>query len=156
MGKLKYIVSVYFSFFSLLSFPQGFNSDKVELANFLTRMYKMQPFEGVKVVSDYDGTYLLSVLTLNRGKYETESKMYRVAGVKAMSQASRFFNGSYVTTDLMIKTTEKSDESIETEMVERIKEQSAGYIQSLELLTNFSVNDKEEVFIYYKQIEKSE
>ena len=54
---------------------QGYNYEKTALTNFLIRMYRNAPFEGVRVVSDYDHSYLLSALTLDPNKYEDESKM---------------------------------------------------------------------------------
>ena len=72
---------------------QGYNTEKTALTNFLVRMYENAPFEGVRAVDDYEQQYLISVLTLEKAKYPNESAMFRVAGVKAMSQASRFFNG---------------------------------------------------------------
>lgn len=131
---------------------QGYNVDKTALANFLERMYNNAPFEGVRVVEDYDNTYLLSVLSLDRTKYENASVMSRVASVKAMSQASRFFNGSQITSDLIIYTTERSDGTVNTEMVEYINEHSVGFVHQLELLINFTV-DGRDVFMYYKKIE---
>ena len=130
----------------------GYNVDKTALANFLERMYNNAPFEGDRVVEDYDNTYLLSVLSLDRTKYENASVMSRVASVKAMSQASRFFNGSQITSDLIINTTERSDGTVNTEMVEYINEHSVGFVHQLELLINFTV-DGRDVFMYYKKIE---
>lgn len=131
---------------------QGLNAEKVELTNFLTRMYKAEPFEGVKVVTDYDNSYLLSVLTLDKSKYPNQSALNRVAGVKAMSQANQFFNGSSISTDMIIKTVEKSDGTIETEIVENIKENSFGYVKALEQLTSFDDKDGRKVFIYFKKM----
>lgn len=133
-------------------YSQGFNSEKSEMSLFLTRMYEAEPFEGVRVFTDYENSYLLSVLTLDRSKYTSESVMYRVASVKATSQTSRFFNGSKITSDLIITTKENKDGVTETETIEYINENTLGYVESLELLTNFSKEGKE-VFIYYVKIQ---
>ncbi|MCR5134703.1 MAG: hypothetical protein K6B12_03620 [Clostridiales bacterium] len=103
-------------------------------------------------MDDYNQQYLISVLTLEKSKYTNESAMFRVAGVKAMSQASRFFNGSSITSDLIIKTTEKSDGIGDTEMIETINEKSVGFVKSLELLTNFDIENGRMVFIYFTPI----
>lgn len=134
------------------SFAQSYNQDHTALANFLTRMYENAPFEGVRLVDDYDNQYLMSVLALNKEKYTSESTMNRVASVKASSQASRFFNGSEITSDLIIRTTEKSDGTSDTEMIENIKEKSIGYVKALELLTSFDNEKGERVFIYITPI----
>lgn len=132
---------------------QNYNSDNIALTNFLVRMYHNAPFEGIRIVKDYDNSYLLSVLTLDNTKYPNESIMNRVASVKAMSQASRFFNGSKITSELIIYISEKSkDSSRDTETIEKIHEHSVGYVKALELLTNFPDVNGRQVFIFYKRI----
>ena len=44
----------------------------------------------------------------------------RVASVKAMSEASRFFNASQITMDLVITTKDDGQSNITTEMLEEI------------------------------------
>lgn len=121
---------------------------KTALANFLVRMYENAPFDGVKAVEDYDNAYLMSVVKLDKAKYKSESALNRVSQVKAMSQASRFFNGSDITDDMIIRTTEKSDGASEIEIIENIREHSAGYVKQLEHLTNFIAPDGQQVFIF--------
>lgn len=133
---------------------QNYNAERTALTNFLIRMYNSAPFEGVKVVDDYDNTYLLSVLSLDKSKYPNESAMNRVASVKAMSQASRFFNGSNITSEMIIRTSEKSDGSGDTGIIENIKENSIGYVKQLEILTNFPAReDNWQVFMFFKKID---
>ena len=132
-------------------FAQGYNEERTALTNFLTRMYNHAPFEGVRLVDDYDNTYLISVLALDPTRYDTESALNRVASVRAMSQASRFFNGSSITSDLIIRTSEKSDGSSDTEIIEFISERSAGYVRELEMLTTFKRENGEQVFIFFKK-----
>ena len=134
---------------------QSYNMERTELANFLVRMCEHAPFEGVRVVDDYEHQYLMSVLLLDPAKYgNNESTMNRVAGVKAMSQASRFFNGSDITSDLIIRTSEKSDGSADTEMIEEIKEHSIGYVKALEMLTSFDDSNGKRVFVFITEINK--
>lgn len=134
---------------------QSYNAELTALTNFLVRMYNNAPFEGVRVVEDYEEAYLLSVLALEKSKYPNESTMDRVASVKAMSQASRFFNGSNITSDLIIRTSEKSDGSSDTEIIENIKENSVGYVKQLEMLTNFPSKEDAgwQVFMYFKKLD---
>lgn len=148
----KIILTMLLLFSSIALSAQGYNAEKTSLTNFLVRMYENAPFEGVRAVDDYEQQYLISVLSLEKAKYPNESAMYRVAGVKAMSQASRFFNGSNITSDLIIRTTEKSDGKGDTEMIETINEKSVGFVKSLEILTNFDLDDGRMVFIYYTPI----
>ena len=133
---------------------QNYNQDKTALANFLVRMYENIPFEGVKAVEDYDNAYLMSVVKLDMTKYKNDSALNRVASVKAMSQASRFFNGSNITEDLIIRTTEKADGMTDTEIIENIREHSVGYVKQLELLTKFKAEDGEQVFIFISPLKQ--
>ena len=136
---------------------QSYNTERTALARFLTRMYNSAPFEGVKAVNDYDNNYLISVVVLDPAKYGgNESTMSRVAGVKAMSQASRFFSGSKITADLVIKTTEDSEGEALTEMIETINENSIGFVKALEELTNFENESNKKVFIYITEIKKNQ
>lgn len=133
---------------------QSYDSDAIHLANFVTRMYKNAPFEGVRIVQDYDNDYLLSVLSLNPETYgNNTSTINRVANVKAMSQASRFFNGSNISDDIVIKTTENQNGgTLSVEKIETIRENSIGYVKSLELLTSFQESNGQQVFIYYTRL----
>ena len=136
---------------------QSFGEEKVVFANYLKRMYNSSPFEGVKVIEDYDNNYLVSVLSLEIAKYSSQSTMNRVAQVKAQSQANTFFNGSVIKMDFVVKTTEKRSENatdITVETMESIKENSIGFVKRMELLSNFKIeNDSRMLFIYYKKIE---
>lgn len=136
-----------------MSYAQSYNSDRVAFTNFLVRMYNNAPFEGVRIVDDYDNTYLISVLALDKTKYKTDAIMNRVASVKAMSNASRYFNGSSTTNDIIIRTTEKSDGKSDTEIIENLREHSVGYVKALEQLTNFTREDGMQVFIFIKPME---
>lgn len=155
MNKLTIILaSVILLLSGLSAKAQSYNAERTALTNFLVRMYNNAPFEGVKVVDDYDNAYLLSVLSLDKSKYPNESAMNRVASVKAMSQASRFFNGSNITSEMIIRTSEKSDGSGDTEIIENIKENSVGYVKQLEMLTNFPAKqDGWQVFMYFKKLD---
>ena len=135
---------------------QSFNEEKTSMVNFIKRMYNSSPFEGVKIVDDYDHQYLVSVLSLDKTKYTSPSIMNRVAQVKAQSQANNYLNGSTISSDLVIKTTEQKNgdkSSTVVETIESIKENAVGFSQGLELLNNFEdEKTKRMVFIYYREI----
>ena len=156
---MKKILILFSLFLSLSAFGQSFNEDKTSMTNFIKRMYKATPFEGVKIIDDYDHQYLVSVLSLDKAKYTSPSLMNRVAQVKAQSQANTYLNGSSISTDIVIKTTEqKAGDKTNTvvESIESIKENSVGFSQGLELLTNFDdEQSKRMVFIYYREIKKT-
>ena len=157
MEKVKYIFTVLFCFVVTLSISaQSYNEDRVAFTNFLIRMYNNAPFEGVRAVNDYDNAFLISVLALDKEKYKTEAILNRVASVKAMANASRYFNGSNITQDMIIHTTEKSDGTSDTEIIEKIRENSVGYVKALEQLTNFKRKDGQQVFIFITPLSKNE
>ena len=144
---------------SAISYGQGFNDDKIALTNFIKRMYNSSPFEGVKIVDDYDHQYLVSVISLEKAKYTSESVMNRVAQVKAQSQASTFLNGATISMDMIITTKETQDSTNNVttivETVEEIKQNSVGFSQGLELITNINDSDGlKMVFIYMRAIKE--
>ena len=146
------IIFVSLLFFVIGASGQSYNSDRVSFTNFLIRMYNDAPFEGVRAVNDYDNAFLISVITLDKEKYNSESVLNRVATVKAMAQASRYFNGSNITHEMIIHTTEKTDGTSDTEIIENIHENSIGYVKALEQLTNFKRKDGMQVFIFITPI----
>lgn len=157
-NPLKILLLVVSAFFVFNSNAQSFNEDKTAMSNFIKRMYESTPFEGAKVFSDYDNKYLLSVLSLDKSKYTSQSTMMRVAQVKAQSQASTFLNGSITSEDFIVRTTEqkqgKNNETITSvETIQTIKENSVGFVKELELLTNFDIEEgKRMLFIYMIEI----
>lgn len=150
--RILAIILMLISMNSMCISAQYFNQEKTTLKNFLVRMYEDSPFEGVKAVEDYDNAYLMSVVKVDKAKYKSDSAINRVASVKAMSQASRFFNGSNITEDMIIRTSEKADGSTDTEVIENIREHSVGYVKQLELLTSFTAKDGWQVFIFITKL----
>lgn len=151
------LLQIFFAlFYSSTANSQGFNEEKTTIANFVKRMYKNSHFEGVKVIDDYDHQFFISVISLEKVKYPSSSTMNRVAQVKAQQQANIFFNGSTISSDLVIKTTETKDNTSTkstVEMIESIRENSAGFVQGMELLINFDIEEgKRMVFIYYREM----
>jgi hypothetical protein len=150
---------ILFVTFSLKSMGQGYNEEKVAFTNFLKRMYVNVPFDGVKIIDDYNQPYLVSFYSLDPAKYPNASVMNRIAQVKAQSQVSTFLNGANISMDLFISTKETKDSLMRSttiiETIEVIKQNSTGFSQGLELLTNF-VNeaDKKMVFIYARELSR--
>jgi hypothetical protein len=118
------------------------------------------PFEGVKIVDDYNHQYLVSVISIEKAKYSSESVMNRVAQVKAQSQASTFINGANISMDMVITTKETKDSSNKslstiTETVESIKQNAVGFSKGLEFLTNFDNADNlKKIFIFIRELKK--
>jgi hypothetical protein len=154
----KLILLLYTLVISITTKAQSFNEDKTAFSNFLKRMYTSSPFEGVKIVDDYNHQYLISVISIEKAKYTNPSIMDRVAQVKAQSQANTFLNGANISMEMVIKTTELSTKGVNNtlvETIESIKQNSAGFTKGLELLTNFENSDsKRMVFIYTRELIK--
>lgn len=149
----RILINLFFLTMTINVNAQSYNSNRVAFTNFLIRMYNNEPFEGVRAVNDYDEAYLISVLALDKGKYKTDAVLNRVASVKAIANASRYFNGSNITQDMIIHTTEKADGTSDTDIIENIRENSVGYVKALEQLTNFERKDGQQVFIFLTPID---
>lgn len=135
-------------------FAQGFDQERTALRNFLVRMYKANPFEGVKIVSDYDNNYVLSVVLVKSGT--SESAMNRIAQVKSQRQVSQYLNGVVTTeSETIIRTTEKVKENktIE-EITDIIREHSIGFTKAMEVLTVIDEKDNQKCYMFYRKVEE--
>ncbi len=138
-------------------FSQGYDQERIQLAKFIERMYKDAPFDGCRIVDDYDNSYLLSVVALEKTKYKTPQIMNRVAEVKSQRNAGEFFNGSQSYSQMTIRTPkckEKGDSDM-TEVYELIRVNSVGYVKQMQLLTSFEDVNKMHVFVYYKKVDEN-
>lgn len=128
---------------------QSINTEKTAFINFLKRQYEQEKYEGIKLIEDYDKTYIISILSLSNKTYPSSNIMFRVAKVKATQQIGAYIDGTQISSDLLIRSIE-SEDSIKVEKVEIIREHSNSFTQNVELLTHFSKKDRtdEVVFIY--------
>jgi glutaminase len=107
MKKLLFLIALAFS---TTANAQSFNEDITSFSNFIKRMYNAKPFEGVKIMDDYDHQYLVSIVSHDKTKYTSESTMHRVAQVKAQSQANTFLNGANISMEMMVNEMNNYDE----------------------------------------------
>lgn len=117
-------------------------------------MYKSAPFEGVKVVSDYENNYLLSVVTLKKSANTSESTTNRIAQVKNSRQVSQYINGiTFIDSQTIIYThpKQKEEKPIE-EVTDMIKENSIGFTKSMEILTVIS-DEQKRCYMFIKKID---
>jgi hypothetical protein len=141
---MKYIFTIVTALLFSTVFSQSFNEDKTAFTNYVKRMYASAPFDGVKIIEDYDHQYLVSVIGIDKAKYTDPSVMNRVAQVKAQSQVNTYLNGASIDMNTIIRTTETTENNQTksvTESIEQIKQNSTGFSQGLELLTNFENSD---------------
>lgn len=154
MFMRKILLSMFLCVISLTIYAQSFDQERIALAKFIERMYNNSPFEGCRIVDDYDNSYLLSVVELDKSKYKTSSVMNRVAQVKSQRNAGEFFNGTQSYSEITIRTP-KSEEKGGAEMAdtyEVIRVNSTGFVQQMALLTQFESNEGMAVFVFYKKV----
>lgn len=132
---------------------QGYDQENIKLAKFVERMYKNSPFEGCRIIDDYDNSFFLSVVALNKKMYKTQQIMNRVAQVKSQRNAGEFFNGSQSYTSITVRTPKgEAHDSDMTEVYELINTNSIGYVRQMQLLTSFDDSANMRVFVYYKKV----
>lgn len=149
----KILLSILLCCIANVVYAQSFDQERIALAKYIERMYNSSPFEGCRIVDDYDNSYLLSVVELDKSKYKTTSVMNRIAQVKSQRNAGEFFNGTQSYSEITIRTP-KSEEKGGTEMAETyeiIRTNSTGFVQQMALLTQFESNGNM-VFVYYKKV----
>ena len=148
------VVALFLIGIGIQCYAQGFDQERTALRNFLVRMYKANPFEGVKIVSDYDNNYVLSVVLVKSGT--SESTMSRIAQVKSQRQVSQYLNGVVTTeSETIIRTTEKVKENktIE-EITDIIREHSIGFTKAMEVLTVIDAKDNQKCYMFYRKVEE--
>ena len=151
----KFLLSVLLCSFTAMVYAQSFDQERIALSKFIERMFNNAPFEGCRIVDDYDNSYLLSVVELDKSKYKTSSVMNRVAQVKSQRNAGEFFNGTQSYSEITIRTPkseEKGGSKEMTETYEVIRTNSTGFVQQMALLTNFESNNGLMVFVFYKKV----
>lgn len=150
----KTVLLCMLSWLTSVVYAQSFDQERIALAKFIERMFNNAPFEGCRIVDDYDNSYLLSVVELDKSKYKVSSAMNRVAQVKSQRNAGEFFNGTQSYSEITIRTP-KSEEKGGHEMTETyevIRTNSTGFVQQMELLTNFESDNGTAVFVFYKKV----
>lgn len=137
------------------TFSQSYDQERTALKNFLVRMYKAEPFEGVKVVSDYDNNYLLSVvLVANNG--QSEIARNRIAQVKSQRQVSQYLGGLVqVSSETIIRTTEKvKEEKTIEDITDIIKENSIGFTKAMEVLAVIDAANNQKCYMFYRKVDE--
>ena len=118
------------------------------LSDFVKAAYKKQPFNGAKIIAAPKCNYFVSVIALDLYKYTSESLMDRVALIKAKQQANTLFNGSVISSDVIIKTDEASSV---TTSIEIIREQSMGFVEGIETLLKYTESENK-VYVFYREL----
>ena len=151
----KIYVIVLISMVCIIANAQNYDEDRVVFSNFVERLYNNSPFEGCRIIDDYDRTYLLSIVVLDPTTYKAKTAMNRVSQVKSQRNAGEFFNGTLSFSEFVVQT-EKSkgygkNKNI-SDTIESIKTSSIGFVQQMQLLTTFYDEDHNMVYVYYKEM----
>lgn len=138
--------------FALNLQAQGYNQNNVALTNFIVRMYNNAPFEGVKIIQDYDNTYLLSAVRVDGS--QPESAANRIAQVKNNRQMSQYIGGLVeIDSKTIIKTTENSGSKLATsEITDIIKEHSIGFTKMMEIVATVDTPDGQKCYLFLRNI----
>ena len=152
MKRLILAITVFCGIISL--YAQSYDQERMALKNFLVRMYKAEPFEGVKVVSDYENNYLLSVVLVKNSA--SESATNRIAQVKSQRQVSQYLGGLVqVNSETIIRITEKVKEEMTIEEVtDIIRENSIGFTKAMEVLAVIDAGNNQKCYMFYRKIEE--
>lgn len=134
---------------------QGLDEERASLVMFIERMYNNEPFEGCRLLDDYDHSYLINIVTLDKTKYANKQAMNRVAQVKSQRSAGEFLNGTQSFSEFIIKTSKSEEKGVNTTMTETlevIKTNTTGFVQQMQVLSAFDGDDNTRVFVFYKEL----
>lgn len=138
---------------------QDLGGARVGTANFVRRMYNVQPFSGVKVLQSETGNeFIISVVELKNDPGKSETTQNQIAAVKGKAYVSQYLNSSHISTEVvMITSEERSADSVvqKTAFIETIQESSSGFVNGLELLIKF-VNERGDkmVYVFCREIQR--
>lgn len=151
----KKIVLFLWIFSYAIGYAQSYDEERIILGNFVERLYTSSPFEGCRIIDDYDNSYLLSVVALDGSKYKTRAALNRMSQIKSQRNAGEFLNGTQSFTEFVIQTPKSEVNGLSTdvsETIELIRANTTGYAQQMQLLTTFIDDNNMNVFIYFKEM----
>lgn len=153
MNIIRVIVFVIF-LLPIKSFAQGYDEERIALGNFIVRLYENNPFEGVRIVADYNNDYLLSAVLVKNNGNETASN--RIAQVKNNRQVSVFINGLVTIDSKTIILTKKDVQQKKSneEIIEILHESSVGMVRGMEILRVIDRPDNYRCYLFYRKIEE--
>lgn len=157
MRLKKILFTFYASIFAIVSHAQSYDEERIILGNFAQRLYNNAPFEGCRIIDDYDNSYLLSVVVLDSSKCKTKSALNRMSQVKSQRNAGEFLNGTQSISEFIVQTPKGKEKGASDDIVatiEHIKTNSTGYVQQMQLLTSFTDEDNLCVFIFFKELKQ--
>lgn len=138
------------------------NFDKAIIANFVTGIYNLETFEGVRVFQTEEGVnYLITAVALKKGISNSLAIVSRIASIKAKLYVCQYFSCSLINTqelntEVLLITNNNGfyKAGVCLKLAKDIfKESSIGFIEGMELLTNFESSDTNHtVYLFYKEV----
>ncbi len=122
------------------------------LSQFVKHIYQKEAFDGARIIASPINNYFIAVVSLDPSRYPNSALMDRAALMKSNQQANTLFNGSKISSNLII-VTEQNNQGIRNSSMEVVLEQSMGYIEGLAALTKFELNNKK-VYVFYRALNR--
>ena len=144
---------VYFVLCLLLNnvvIAQTYSTEYKGLGSYIQRMYLNEPFQGIKIVTDVDNSYLIAVVAEqnNNNDYATQRK----AEIKALNYANEFLNGAHVSGKTVLHTSKDSIGHTYEEIEEFIVSRSMGNVQQMQIISIFEDKQNKRVFVFCKDL----
>ncbi len=111
---------------------QNLSSDEATLTNFAKRVYNVEHFEGVKVFEIDSNKFLVIAVKIERKNLSIQT-LNTIANVKAKSYLSKFLNGSYLSSEIVIINNDEVSQAPITNEI--IKEFSSGFVKGMATLS---------------------
>jgi hypothetical protein len=123
------------------------------LSEFIKELYSKKPFDGARIIQAPTKNICISVVTLEKSNYNTESMRDRVSQIKARQYVNAMINGSTISSDVLIKTETDANGNATAFSSEVLRERSMGFVSGMALLTSFSINPTQTTYIYFYEQE---
>lgn len=130
------------------------NKSESLLTNFAKRVYNIEKFEGVKIVEDETETFAVIAVKIEKKNLQSSS-LNTIANMRAKSYLSKFQNGSYMTSEIIMISS--SNDSIMKQPIsnEVMKEYSSGFAKGLGSLAVLEeVEPGVNVYLFYSKLSK--
>jgi hypothetical protein len=149
MKQLFFTLFICCFFFSTTN-AQDINGNEVVLNNIAKRVYNIEKFEGVKLFELENEKYLVVAVKIEK-KNNSQSILNTLANIKAKAYLSKYQNGSYVATELVVISNDSVTKSPVTNEI--MKEFSSGFVKGVGALSNIDeVEPGFKVFFFYSKI----
>ena len=137
-------------FFISTTKAQDISGNEVALNNFAKRVYNIEKFDGVKLFELDNEKYLVVAVKIEK-KNNSQSILNTLANIKAKAYLSKYQNGSYIATEIVIISNDSVTKSLVTNEI--MKEFSSGFLKGMGALSNIDeVDPGFKVFFFYSKI----